>query len=346
MTEVVGERFNEMPTPAPQQARERYTIDDLCEAVRKKEVEKVRSILDTKEVADINAYDKHGWTPLRQAVCESSVECAWLLLAAGANVNQKSREYDEETPLAYAVLHYRASAPLVKLLLQYKADPNIAIRDDEKLPILQAAKQGKETLLKLLLDAGADAEGTDRNGKTAAHYAAEAGHAGILRILAAHGADLDKAAGHYKYTPLAEAITSHNREAFDVLLECGASLMVHHEKGHTLLMYAAWAGEAGIVEELARRGLPLDAQTNEGYTALMWAAEEGKLYMAEKLLELGASPLLRNKNGLSAANIAREKGHDDLAALLDTRKLIYSAGKGQSRAAKPFRITLGAKNGQ
>lgn len=345
MTDVVGERFNAAAVPEPQQARERYTIDDLCEAVRNKEVDKLRDILATKEVADINAYDKHGWTPLRQAVCESSVECAWLLLAAGANVNQKSREYDEETPLAYAVQHYRASVPLVKLLLQYKADPNIAMRDDEKLPILQAAKQGKETLVKLLLDAGADVEGADRNGRTAAHYAAEAGHAGILRILCAHGADLDKTAGHYKYTPLAEAITSHNREAFDVLLECGASPVLVHEEGHTLLMYAAWAGETGMVTELAKRGQALDEQNKEGYSALMWAADGGKTYVAEKLLELGASPLLRNGKGLSAANIARENGHDDLAALLEAKALIYSADHSQSRAVKPFRITLGVKNG-
>ncbi len=51
--------------------------------------------------ADINARDKHGWTPLHRAATRGHEEMAKLLLAKGATVNLKANS--GRTPLHYAV---------------------------------------------------------------------------------------------------------------------------------------------------------------------------------------------------------------------------------------------------
>jgi ankyrin repeat protein len=279
------------------------------------------------------------------AISEESVECLWQLLAAGADPNAQSRGGLSETPLSYAVLRHNASVPTVKLLLQYSADPNIKPGEDEKLPLLQAAKHGKETIVKLLLDAGADIEGSDNSGQTAVTYAAREGHTGVLHILIDRGANIDKRGGYYEYCPLMEAVMAQRRDAFELLLEAGASPAALCKDGASVLMYAAWSGAVSAIETLAKRGIDLDAQKkDDGYSALMWAAMGGKKYAVEKLLECGANPCLRNHENKSAANLARESGHDEIAVLIETKAALF-VSNGQKQQ-KPFRITLGVKNGQ
>lgn len=342
---IPGERAPDAATDFQHAAREPYSTKHITEAIRKKDADKLREILATKEVKDLNAWDEQGTTPVYWAILEDSVECLWQLLAAGASANAESGRGVKETPLSYATLRYNASVPVVKVLLQYGADPNVVPAEAEKLPVLQAAKHGKETILKLLLDAGANIEGDNGKGQTAVTYAAEAGHTGILRMLIERGANIDKRGGYYEYTPLIEAIVNQRRDAVELLLESGASAANTCKNGATALMYAAWVGFVSAVETLAKHGLDLDTQKqDDGCSALMWAAIGGKKYAVEKLLDLGANPCLRNNEGKSAANLARENGHDDIAALIEAKALLF-VGNGQKQQ-KPFRIVLGVKHGQ
>ncbi|MEZ0262461.1 MAG: ankyrin repeat domain-containing protein [Alphaproteobacteria bacterium] len=341
---ITGERAPDAATDFQNAAREPYAIKDITEAIRKKDTEKLRVILASKEVKDLNACDEHQMTPVFRAITADSVECLWQLLAAGASAKTQSRGM-EETPISYAVVRHHASVPVVKVLLQYGADPNVKSREDDKLPVLQAALQGKETILNLLLDAGADIEGTDNSGQTAAMYAARKGHTGILRILIERGANIEKHGGQFDYCPLIEAVLNQRRDAFELLLESGASPAATCKNGGTVLMYAAWTGSVSAIGALAKLELDLDTQKkDDGCSALMWAVLGSKKYAVEKLLELGADPCLRNNEGKSAANLARENGHDDIAALIEAKALLF-VRNGQ-KVQKPFRITLGAKHGQ
>lgn len=342
---IPGERAPDVATAFQSAAREPYTVKDINDAIRKKDPDKLREILGTKEVKDLNAYDEHGWTPVFNAICAESVECLWQLFAAGANANTQSNNGLKETPISYAVLRHHASVASVKVLLKYGADPDIKPGQDANLPILSAAMQGKETILKLLLDAGADIEGADNSGQTAAISAAKEGHTGVLRILIDRGANIDRRGGYYEHCALIEAVVAQRRDAFEMLLEAGAAPTSVCKDGGSVLMYAAWAGNVSAIETLAQRRLDLDAQKqDDGHNALMWAAIGGKKYAVEKLLDLGANPTLRNNDGKSAANLACENGHDEIAVLIETKAALFTCN-GQ-KPQKPFRITLGAKNGQ
>lgn len=83
---------------------------------------------------------------------------------------------------------------------------------------------------------------------------------------------------------------------------------------------AARAGSIPQVESLIQQGAVLDARDSAGRTALMLAAMQGQTATVQKLLALGANPLLLDRDGLSAAQLARQRGHDSLAELIEAKR--------------------------
>ena len=90
------------------------------------------------------------------------------------------------------------------------------------------------------------------------------------------------------------------------------------------LLYSAWAvrlpGDGTLL--LAGGADPDAADANCGKTALMWAAQGGHADMAAALLKAGADRAAKATGdgggckGKTALEIAREKGHEAVAALL------------------------------
>jgi ankyrin repeat protein len=68
---------------------------------------------------------------------------------------------------------------------------------------------------------------------------------------------------------------------------------------------------------LLDHGAEVDARQQAGYTALQAAAIHGDEELSDLLLSRGADPALRSDDGKSAADLAREKGHQALAGRLE-----------------------------
>lgn len=77
--------------------------------------------------------------------------------------------------------------------------------------------------------------------------AASAGHVDIVKLLLAHGADVnaESSSGH---TPLMWACAQGHEAVVTALLEGGAKVEAHNENGHTPLMEAASAGHVGVAK--------------------------------------------------------------------------------------------------
>lgn len=87
----------------------------------------------------------------------------------------------------------------VRLLLEYKADPNYAT-DSGYTVLMSAANDGYFEIAKMLVEAGADVNAVNRDGKTPLHFAAKNGRGSVIKLLLENGAD-PKIADYRMNTP-------------------------------------------------------------------------------------------------------------------------------------------------
>ena len=188
--------------------------------------------------ADVNAADWYGRAPLWAAVeardlevngprlpngvdRPAALDLIKLLLDKGADPNARTKEYPPDrrfitflgslawvdftgqTPFLHAALSGDVAA--MQLLLQYKADPNIATFKGTT-PLMAAAgvnwvgnqtfDEGPEALLeavKLCVERGADVNAANSMGLRAIHGAANRGSTDIIKFLVDKGAKVDAA---------------------------------------------------------------------------------------------------------------------------------------------------------
>lgn len=149
-----------------------YVSDTWAKTALIKAVE-TRNIAITKLLiernAPINAADKWGHTALLEATLfgRGEYELVELLLKSGADPNKG--DMGCRTPLK-GVISYR-KVDIIKLLIEYKADVDLSICPNEDAPISTAARSNSPTVVKFLLEAGADVKG--EQGRRALNYANE-----------------------------------------------------------------------------------------------------------------------------------------------------------------------------
>jgi len=129
----------------------------------------------------MESHSGDGWTPLHLAAFFGHAELAKGLLNRGANLEARSTNAMQNTPLHAAAAG--ASVPLVSLLLEH----------------------------------GADANAQQKGGWTALHAAAQSGHLEMAGVLLQHGADR-AARAENNQTPLDMALL-HGRAEMALLLE-------------------------------------------------------------------------------------------------------------------------------
>ena len=114
-------------------------------------------------------------TSLIYAAAKGKLSCVKKLIAAGADVNNRSA--GPVSPLIRAVREEKVEC--VKELLKAGADVNAADTGDTAL--LVACQSGNETNVKLLIEYGADVNAENLDGMTALYLAVTQGHAEFKR---------------------------------------------------------------------------------------------------------------------------------------------------------------------
>ena len=176
-------------------------------------------------------FGSHGHTPLGLASRKGHHEIVRLLLEAGADINHESNR-SKSRPLALActrgrddvaklLLEARAEMSdtllgeasekchtfLVRLLLDYRANPNHQLGRASDSPLGAACRQGRGLdIVQMLLDARADKDARFRpQSDTALGIAARNGHLRVVRLLLEARADVTKRFGLRDETPLSAA---------------------------------------------------------------------------------------------------------------------------------------------
>jgi ankyrin repeat protein len=120
-----------------------------------------------------------------------------------------------------------------------------------------------------------------------------------------------------------QAAAEGDVQSLQQFLEHGVDLDLYDNEYLTPLSYAANEGRLEAVEFLLNHGAKVNEVDLRGWTPLMWAATAGHLEVVKRLLENGAETHVRlfaDSEETSAKEVAAEKGHFDIAQLIDERE--------------------------
>ena len=201
------------------------------------------------------------------------------------------RRFLEQDPAASEAVGANGVSFLMHSIYRGRRDLADLIASKKKaLDIFEAASLGRIDRLKECIreECSRDASAINspsKDGFTALHFACFFGQPEAARVLIESGAAVDiVAANPTKVMPLHSAASARNLEAARLLLEHGA---------------------------------PVNLRQQAGWVPIHAAAQNGDRPMVDLLLKYHADPKLANDEGKTAAMVAREKGHEEIAALLD-----------------------------
>lgn len=290
------------------------TYDQLSAAIKAGDANQVKTMLDAG-LSPMVAGTPTQSPPLVIAVVTKQHDIARLLLARGAQPDARHATYYNATALMLAVNN----------------------RD--------------VAMTKLLLEAGAKVNLTDKANDTALNWATFYGDAAVAELLLAHKIDativghgnaLEVALrrGHQQlverytdYLQRRQPVSTKDQAMFAAVangkvadlkaaLANGANVHALDGTSRSALGLAARMGNVEITKALLDAGANIDAADPIGYTPLMEAARDGKLDVAAVLLDRKADIRHRSlPNGLelTALHLATAGGHQELVKLLVAR---------------------------
>ena len=262
--------------------------------------------------ANLNDTNFLDMTPLSLAAGSGAVECAELLIAAGASL---------EPPLGDPVITNAASPAMVRTLVSQGADIN-AVNGEGYWLLRSAAEEGDYQFACELLDLGAAPDATS-TGATALHTAVLRDQLEIVTTLIQHGAD-PNAYDVDGWTPLMYArslecvelllaagaeigavdicdddVIQHHTdpEIIQRLQSAGASIETQPEALNSLLHTAASEGDLRLLNYLLEQHLNVNTPLSTGVTPLMAAAERGHTKTLQRLLASDADPQACDEQG-------------------------------------------------
>ena len=217
------------------------------------------------------------------------------------------------TPLRKAVTLGHMS--VVRALLDAGADVSLRFQDDRSA-LDRAASRGYVGISRAIVEHGADMNAVGADGRAAIHHAAAAGKAGVVSLLCHMGAAFDELDGE-GYTPLHLCAISGHVATSRILLAAGADVT---RQGSLLslspLAFAAAKGNVDVLRViLGHAGADVNAET-AGVTALHAAAALNNVEAIDVLVGAGASVDHVSGGGGTPLHLAVSRGSGAAVLLL------------------------------
>jgi ankyrin repeat protein len=258
--------------------------------------------------ANPNAVDAEGVPALMAAALFSDADMLDVLLKRGADPDKA--DMSGGTALMWAV----PDVDKVRRLLAHGANVNTRSQTERTALLVAASYPGTVTLLRLLLERGADLRAQDRAGATALSLAVRSADVAVVRFLAERGLDPNALTAAARRVGLArndrgmtEYLISKGPGAAETLvttatwhpvdlvarsIAAGASVNASNpaQYGRTPLLTAVTSEAAGAdtLELLLDRGADPNVPTTEGETPLDWAIYKGDRAKIQILEQRGA----------------------------------------------------------
>jgi ankyrin repeat protein len=186
--------------------------------------------------------------------------------------------------------------------------------------LMVAASRGDYASARRLLPSS-EVNARDRFGNTALAYAASGGHAEVVRLLLAYGADPD-ARNDAGASALDRAALSNRRDALELLL---AASRGEHTGGvltelDARLLEACRRADRADVAELLSRGASAESRLKgSGWTPLISACASASAETARVLLDAGADPSAAAEDGRTPLHFSAQLDDVELIRMLLAR---------------------------
>ncbi|KAJ7111440.1 ankyrin repeat-containing domain protein [Mycena epipterygia] len=281
-------------------AEPNYTVHGrtaLHTAAFRKEARFVELLLSAG--ADATLLDNYGYTALHQAIINGFEGTIAALLTGGADVNARAdwgkKKYTNRDMV-------NGMTPLI-LACDFRVDD----------------KTSSARIAHLLLAAGADTTAINDSGKTAIHYAVEAGDVSLVKLLLENGAKIPA---------------------------------LPDSSGHGFIHTAVKACDLTMVKLLLENGVKIPPSDPPGYWSIYTAVKNCDLSMVKLLLENGAKIPAPDPSGYCVIHAFAEgksnrKSTDDLGSLLNLLLDQLPAGAESIEWSQPEQcpLSLAAKSG-
>ncbi|HYJ62911.1 MAG TPA: ankyrin repeat domain-containing protein [Parafilimonas sp.] len=281
----------------------------LFNAVKSNNIKEVKLLLDKGD--NPNAYDDDSDNVLMNAALFASADCMKLLLQNKANPNLKNK-YGET-----ALMLCTGDLDKMKLLLHYGANINDTAFSGNNALMIACIAGSPYTIVKWLIDNGANPKAKRWNAETALMRAAQYGDTMTIHLLLSKGLDINE--HPWGYTPLMYAARTANWQAIFCLLNNGADANIPDPNNTTILLWAAEQNNLEAVKAVIKKTKNINTVDSlAGMTPLMWAAynEHDNPQIIQTLLNNGALVNIKSKDGSTALTWAMKKGNTATVALL------------------------------
>jgi ankyrin repeat protein len=254
----------------------------------------IKRILD--DGASPDKADSFGLTPLALARAMKWPSIEKMLLERGANPNvtfpnpnQTIKDEHRSPLLLYASTYQNCHENYFVALIEAGADLNAADSEGKTTAYL-TAMHGDSHKFALLMDKGADVLKPDKDGASALHLAVLNRRHDIAKwILDAHPEAIDQSTKDNR-TPLIFAAGREDNDAVcQMLIQRGANVKAAGDYGTTPLHEAADKAKPEFLRQLIALGADVDAANKDGTTPMNEAITGDKPENLKVLLEAGAS---------------------------------------------------------
>ncbi|MBO7244288.1 MAG: ankyrin repeat domain-containing protein [Alphaproteobacteria bacterium] len=297
--------------------------------------------------ADVHAENFEGETPLLRATKMMNTSLIKLLIENGANIYAVNQEGVSAFDFVLNTQEYEIAAfmkeiqekayhkkridfSVQKPVVEEKEDEDEAFASETQAvkedPIFDAIKSRKVSLVRQLIEQGADIHLKDRFGQTPLFYAIERGQLKMVQLLVEQGADVNELNGAGN-SPLMTAVIYERPKILSYLLEQGADIDLKGLNGNTALMVALDEGDNLMLRQLIKAKASIEVENDDHETPLIMALFTANQQALRLLIKQGADIWKENSEGVSAMQEAIENELFEDAALM---KKVYEKRLGLS----------------